>query len=110
MLITLGMIEVFGLSTAIKVADSMCKSGQVQLVQFANAEAGLISVVVQGRIADVQAAVAAGLATAQQANAIASHRVITSTQPNHLPRSPETMPLYPNSPNPPADAPETYLD
>ncbi|WP_346291078.1 BMC domain-containing protein [Sphaerothrix gracilis] len=107
---TLGIIEVFGLSTAIQVADSMCKSGQVELVQWANAEAGLISVAVQGPVADVQAAIAAGLTTAQQCGAIASHRLITGMQAQYWPGASESTLADIHRQNQRDDMPETYLD
>lgn len=81
----LGMIEVYGFTTAIVVADAAAKAGDVTIAALdrnkpANAdqcEVPLVMIVkIQGGVADVEAAMAAGVAEAQQRNLyITSHLI-----------------------------------
>lgn len=56
---SIGMIETSGMIQATKVADAALKSANVRLVGYDNAGDGRITVVVEGNVAAVQAAIAA---------------------------------------------------
>ena len=71
----LGMIEVYGFATSIVVADAMAKAADVEVVAIdKNKPAGgdsaqvplVMAVKVEGSAAAVDAAIAAGKATAEQ--------------------------------------------
>ena len=56
---TIGMIETSGMISATKAADAACKSAHVRLVGYDNAGDGRITVVVEGNLAAVKAAIQA---------------------------------------------------
>ena len=56
----LGMIEVKGFIGAVEAADAMVKTAPVQLVGHRKIDAGLVTIVVRGDVASVEAAVKAG--------------------------------------------------
>lgn len=56
---SIGMIETSGMIQATKAADAALKSANVRLVGYDNAGDGRITVVVEGNVAAVQAAIAA---------------------------------------------------
>jgi microcompartment protein CcmL/EutN len=58
----IGLIETRGLTPALEALDAMCKAANVKLVDFKRVGSGLITVIVEGDVAAVQAAVDAGLA------------------------------------------------
>jgi carbon dioxide concentrating mechanism protein CcmK len=74
----LGLIEVYGIPTAMEVADAMCKSAQVSFVRFENADMGYVTVIVRGPIAEVQTAVSVGLGSIGQVSggSLLSSRII----------------------------------
>ena len=81
----LGMIEVFGFSTAIVVADAMAKAAEVKVVAIdKNKPAGgdaakvplVMAVKVEGSAAAVDAAIAAGKAEAEKRQLYITHKVI----------------------------------
>lgn len=74
----LGMIEVYGVPTAMAVADAMCKGGQVRLTGFENTDLGKLTVLIRGAVAEVKAAVAAGLAEIPKVygSELLSHHII----------------------------------
>ncbi len=57
----LGMIETFGIVFLMEGADAMIKAADVELIGYENVASGYCSVLVQGDVAAVQAAVAAGI-------------------------------------------------
>lgn len=61
MTLALGMIEVYGVPTAIEVADAVCKAARITLVGFENTDLGRITVLIRGEVGEVNVAVAAGL-------------------------------------------------
>ncbi|HEY9880444.1 MAG TPA: BMC domain-containing protein [Leptolyngbyaceae cyanobacterium] len=73
-----GVIETLGMPTALEAADAMCKSGHVQFVRFDNLQAGLISVIVRGPVAEVNAAIQGALASLSRVHggALAGHHII----------------------------------
>ncbi|MBN3879310.1 MULTISPECIES: carbon dioxide-concentrating mechanism protein CcmK [unclassified Nostoc] len=61
MTLALGMIEVYGVPTAVEVGDAMCKAARVTLVGYENTDLGRITVLIRGVIGEVNVAVTAGL-------------------------------------------------
>lgn len=56
---SIGMIETAGMISATKAADAACKSANVRLVGYDNAGDGRITVIVEGSISAVKAAIQA---------------------------------------------------
>lgn len=84
MSMALGMVEVFGIPTAIAVADAMCKAAQVTLVGYENTDLGRITVLIRGVVSEVQVAVAAGVAAIDRVNGgeLLSHHIIARPHEN----------------------------
>ncbi|WP_310884833.1 BMC domain-containing protein [Bradyrhizobium brasilense] len=72
----LGLVETNGLVAAIQAADAMVKAANVKLVTKQQAGGGLISIIVQGDVGAVKAAVDAGAAAAGQLGKVVSAHVI----------------------------------
>lgn len=72
----LGFIETIGLVAAIQAADAMAKAANVKLVTRQQPGGGLISIMVQGDVGAVKAAVDAGAAAASQIGKVISAHVI----------------------------------
>ncbi len=80
-----GILEVFGLTTAFLAADAGCKAGNVTLENFdknkpANAETLpvplLVTIKFRGTVADVEAAMAAGKQVAESTTGIVQSHII----------------------------------
>ena len=72
----LGMIEVRGFIPAVEAADAMVKAAPVELVGHRKIDAGLVTVVVRGDVASVEAAVQAGAARAAQFKKLVASHII----------------------------------
>ncbi len=72
----LGMIETRGLIGSIEAADAMIKAADVQLVNQEKIDGGLVTVLVEGDVGAVQAAVEAGKLAAQRVGQLISAHVI----------------------------------
>lgn len=72
----LGLIETLGLVAATEAADAMVKAARVQLLSKQQVGGGLITILVAGDTASVQAAVAAGAAAAREIGVVVSAHVI----------------------------------
>jgi ethanolamine utilization protein EutM len=72
----LGFVETRGLVAAIQAADAMVKAANVQLITKQQPGGGLISIIVQGDVGAVKAAVDAGAAAANQIGKVISAHVI----------------------------------
>ena len=81
----LGMIEVYGFTTSIVVADKMAKAADVQIVAIdKNKPAGgdsaevplVMAIKAEGSAAAVEAAVAAGKAEAERRGLYITHKII----------------------------------
>jgi ethanolamine utilization protein EutM len=72
----LGMIETRGLVGSIVAADEMLKSADVRLVKQEKIDAALVTVIVQGDVSAVQAAVEAGKIAAARVGELISAHVI----------------------------------
>jgi ethanolamine utilization protein EutM len=70
----LGLVETRGFTGAVEAADAMCKSARVRLVRYEVIQGALVTAVVRGPVAEVEAAVAAGArAAAKIGEVLASH-------------------------------------
>lgn len=56
----IGLIETRGLTAAIEALDSMAKAANISLIDMKRVGSGLITVVIEGDVADVSAAVEVG--------------------------------------------------
>ncbi len=72
----IGMIETKGLTASIEALDAMVKSANVKLVTKQNIGGALITVVVEGDVGAVKAAVDAGVSAAQKVGTVVSAHVI----------------------------------
>ena len=80
-----GILEVFGLTTAFISADAGCKAGNVRLEHFdknkpANADALpvplLVTIKFRGSVSDVEVAMKAGIETAESLTGVVQHFII----------------------------------
>jgi carbon dioxide concentrating mechanism protein CcmK len=84
MTIAVGMVQVEGYPSALQVADTMVKSAQVSLVSCEGIGAAYWTVVVRGNVAEVNAAVRAGVEAVRAVNGgrAVSHQVIARPEGN----------------------------
>ncbi len=73
---SLGFIETRGLVAAIEAADAMVKSANIELVSKESIGYGLVTVIVQGDVGAVKAAVDAGATAAKKVGEVVSVHVI----------------------------------
>jgi len=64
----IGMIETQGLVSSIEAADAMIKASKVEIVSQELVDGGIVTVIVQGDVGAVQAAVDAGKETVTRMN------------------------------------------
>jgi microcompartment protein CcmL/EutN len=75
--LSLGIVEVIGLTTAITAADAMVKAANVQLVGYEITNGmGLVTVTVSGDVSSAQAAVEAGVTAASRVGTVFARLVI----------------------------------
>jgi len=72
----LGFIETRGLNAATEAADAMVKAANVRLVTKQQPGGGLITVVVEGDVGAVKAAVDAGKSAAEKVGTVVSAHII----------------------------------
>jgi microcompartment protein CcmL/EutN len=72
----IGMVETRGLVGMIEAADAMLKAAEVRLVGRERIGAGFTTVIVEGEVAAVKAAVDAGAAAAKRVGEVYSIHVI----------------------------------
>ncbi|WP_454617646.1 BMC domain-containing protein [Bradyrhizobium cenepequi] len=72
----LGLVETRGLVAAIQAADAMVKAANVKLVTRQQPGGGFVSIIVQGDVGAVKAAVDAGAAAANQIGKVVSTHII----------------------------------
>jgi len=84
-----GILEVYGLTTAFVAADALCKAANVRLEVFdknkpANADALpvplLVCIKFRGSVADVTAAMDAGLRVAESMTGVVQHYIIPNPE------------------------------
>lgn len=73
---SLGLIETRGLTAAIEAADTMLKAANVSIVGTEKIGSGLVTVMVQGEVGAVKAAVEAGAEAAQRIGELVAVHVI----------------------------------
>ncbi len=82
-----GILEVYGLVCAMMAADAGCKAANVTIENFdknkpANAESlpvpNLVTVKFRGSIADVEAAIEAGIEMAKQVSGVVQYHIIAN--------------------------------
>lgn len=79
----IGLIETRGLTPALEALDAMCKAANVKLVDFKRVGSGLITVIVEGDVAAVQAAVEVGITACPRAGGqLISSNVIPRPHPD----------------------------
>ncbi|ULO08307.1 BMC domain-containing protein [Paenibacillus sp. 19GGS1-52] len=79
----IGLIETRGLTPALEALDAMCKAANVKLVDFKRIGSGLVTVIVEGDVASVTAAVEAGVAAyARTGGELISSNVIPRPHPD----------------------------
>ena len=61
---SLGLVETHGFTAAVEAADAMTKSARVTITRYEVTRGALVTILVRGELAEVEAAVAAGSAAA----------------------------------------------
>ena len=77
----LGLVETRGFVAAVEAADAMCKAARVRLTRYEVTRDAMVTVVVRGSLAEVDAAVAAGAAAAARIGELLSRHVIPAPAP-----------------------------
>ena len=79
-----GVIQTLGFPGVLAAADAMVKSGSVTLVYYGLAERGEFLVAVRGPVSEVQRAVEAGVASAEQVFGaqVVSHYIVPNPPDN----------------------------
>lgn len=73
---SLGVIETYGLTSAIQAADVACKAASVEIVGYRKIGSGLVSVCFQGEISAVRTAVDHGASVVSHQNLLKGRLVI----------------------------------
>ncbi|HCJ57602.1 BMC domain-containing protein [Lutispora sp.] len=76
-----GFIETKGLVAAIEAADAMVKAANVEIIGKKLIGGGLVTVIIEGDVGAVKAAVDAGAAAAQKVGELISVHVIARPNP-----------------------------
>ena len=66
---------------AVEAADAMCKTAQVRFTRYEIVRGALVTVLVRGSVAEVEAAVAAGAKAAQRLGEMVAAHVIPAPDP-----------------------------
>lgn len=80
--LSLGLVETRGWVAAVEAADAMCKAARVRLQRYEVTRDALVTVIVRGELADVEAAVAAGQAAAGIVGTLWRGHVIPAPDPD----------------------------
>lgn len=73
---SLGLIETSGLVGAIEAADAAVKAADVVIMQMEYTDPAMVTVLLRGEVADVQAAVESGASAARRVGEVVSTHVI----------------------------------
>ena len=76
------MVETRGFVAAAEAADAMCKAARVRLTRYEVTVDALVTVIVRGPLADVEAAVAAGARSAGRVGELLTRHVIPAPEPS----------------------------
>ncbi|TAF04451.1 MAG: carbon dioxide-concentrating mechanism protein CcmK [Nostocales cyanobacterium] len=84
MTLALGMIELYGVPSAVEAADAMCKAARITFVGYENTDLGRITILIRGNIGEVKMAVTAGIESVLKVNGgeILSHHIIPRPHKN----------------------------
>jgi len=93
----LGLIETRGFVGGVEAADAACKAARVRLARYEVTRDALVTVIVRGSLAEVEAAVAAGARAAAKVGLLLQQHVIPAPEPQL-----ETVPLQSATVGPPA--------
>jgi len=85
------MVETRGFVAAVEAADAMCKTARVRLARYEVTRDAIVTVIVRGPLADVEAAVSAGARAAQKVGEFLRQHVIPAPEPQL-----ESVPLGPD--------------
>ncbi|EOH85305.1 BMC domain-containing protein [Enterococcus asini] len=72
----LGLVETLGLVPALKAADEMLKAANVELISYENIGSTLVTVMIKGDVAAVEASVAAGARAAEAIGKLTAQNVM----------------------------------
>ena len=72
----LGLLEAVGMVPALEACDKMLKAAEVELISYENVGSTLVTVIVKGDVAAVEAAVAAGAKAAASVGKLTASNVI----------------------------------
>ena len=75
------MVETRGFVAAIEAADAMCKAAQVRFTRCEITRDALVTIVVRGALAEVEASVAAGARSAGGVGELLRQHVIPAPEP-----------------------------
>lgn len=84
MTLALGMIEVYGIPTAVEAADAMCKAARITFVGYENTDLGRITILIRGDIGEINMAISQGIESVFKVNGgeILSHHIIPRPHEN----------------------------
>ena len=77
----MGLVETRGYVAAVEAADAMCKTARVRLVRCEVTRDGLVTMLVRGALAEVEAAVDAARGRAARLGDVAAAHVIPAPEP-----------------------------
>ena len=78
---SLGLVETHGFIAAVEAADAMTKTARVTIARYEVTRGALVTILVRGELAEVEAAVAAGSAAAAAVGTLRRGHVIPSPSP-----------------------------
>lgn len=78
----LGLVETVGLVPALEACDKMLKASNVKLVSYENVGSTLVTIMVVGDVAAVEASVEAGAQAAASIGKLTSHNVMPRPIPS----------------------------
>lgn len=72
----LGLVETIGLVPALKACDEMLKAANVELISYENIGSTLVTIMIKGDVAAVEASVAAGASAAEVIGKLTAQNVM----------------------------------
>lgn len=78
---SLGLVETHGFVAAVEAADAMTKAARVTIARYEVTRGALVTILVRGELAEVEAAVAAGCAAAAKIGDLRRGHVIPRPAP-----------------------------
>lgn len=72
----LGLVETVGLVPALKACDEMLKAANVELISYENIGSTLVTIMIKGDVAAVEASVAAGAKVAAEIGTLTAQNVM----------------------------------